>query len=137
MRLAQRLLVGSLLVVGVILILVVTLSERGLRAGLISTTTERMVADARLLATLWRPGIDPDSLADASAAALGLRVTLIDSSGRVVGDSEFDGPALARIENHAHAPGDSRGARARHRNRRRASAPPSARKPCTSRCRRR
>ena len=104
MRLAQRLLVGSLLVVGVILILVVTLSERGLRAGLISTTTERMAADARLLATLWRPGSDADSLADASAAALGLRVTLIDSSGTVVGDSEFDGPALARVENHAMRP---------------------------------
>jgi two-component system, OmpR family, phosphate regulon sensor histidine kinase PhoR len=103
-RLAQRLLVGSLVVVGVILILVVTLSERGLRAGLISTTTERMVADARLLASLWRPGTDPDSLADASAAALGLRVTLIDSSGTVVGDSEFDGLALTRVENHGARP---------------------------------
>jgi two-component system phosphate regulon sensor histidine kinase PhoR len=103
-RLAQRLLLGSLLVVGVILVLVVTLSERGLRAGLLSTTTERMVADARLLATLWRPRIDPDSLADASAAELGFRVTLIDSTGRVVGDSDFDGAALARLENHAARP---------------------------------
>jgi two-component system phosphate regulon sensor histidine kinase PhoR len=99
-RLAQRLLVGSLVVVSVILILVVALSERGLRAGLLGTTTERMVADARLLATLWRPRIDADSLADASAAALGLRVTLIDSTGRVVGDSDFDDAALARLENH-------------------------------------
>ena len=104
MRLAQRLLVGSLLVVGVILVLVVALSERGLRAGLLSTTTERMVADARLLATLWRPGIDADSLADASAAALGFRVTLIDSTGRVVGDSEFEDAALARLENHLTRP---------------------------------
>lgn len=104
MRLAQRLLVGSLLVVGVILVLVVALSERGLRAGLLSTTTERMVADARLLATLWRPGIDADSLADASATALGFRVTLIDSMGRVVGDSEFGDAALARLENHLTRP---------------------------------
>ena len=104
MRLAQRLLVGSLLVVGVILILVVALSERGLRAGLLSTTTERMAADARLLSTLWRPGVDADSLADAAAAELGLRVTLIDSLGAVVGDSEFEGAALARLENHATRP---------------------------------
>ncbi len=104
MRLAQRLLLGSLLVVGVILVLVFTLSERGLRSGLLTTTTERMVADARLLATLWHPGIDPDSLADASAAALGVRVTLIDSTGRVVGDSEFESPALERLENHASRP---------------------------------
>lgn len=104
MRLAQRLLLGSLLVVGVILVLVFTLSERGLRGGLLATTTERMVADARLLATLWRPGIDPDSLADASAAALGVRVTLIDSTGRVVGDSEFESPALERLENQVSRP---------------------------------
>jgi two-component system, OmpR family, phosphate regulon sensor histidine kinase PhoR len=103
-RLAQRLLLGSLLVVGVILVLVFALSERGLRAGLLSTTTERMAADARLLATLWQPGIDPDSLADASAAALSFRVTLIDSTGRVLGDSEFDGAALARLENHGARP---------------------------------
>ena len=99
MRLAQRLLLGSLLVIGVILVLVFTLSERGLRSGLLQTTTDRMVADARLLATLWRSDVDPDSLADASAAALGFRVTLIDSTGTVVGDSEFDAPALARLEN--------------------------------------
>jgi two-component system phosphate regulon sensor histidine kinase PhoR len=103
-RLAQRLLLGSLLVVGVILVLVFALSERGLRAGLLSTTTERMAADTRLLATLWRPGIDADSLADASAAALGFRVTLIDSTGRVLGDSDFDGAALARLENHGARP---------------------------------
>ena len=104
MRLAQRLLLGSLLVVGVILVLVFTLSERGLRTGLLETTAERMVAEARLLATLWQPGIDPDSLADASAAALGVRVTLIDSTGRVVGDSEFERPALERLENHSSRP---------------------------------
>jgi two-component system, OmpR family, phosphate regulon sensor histidine kinase PhoR len=103
-RLAQRLLLGSLLVIGVILVLVFILSERGLRAGLLQTTTDRMVADARLLATLWRAEVDPDSLADASAAALGLRVTLIDSAGRVVGDSEFESPALERLENHASRP---------------------------------
>src|SRR5688572_6034478 len=63
-----------------------------------------MAADARLLATLWRPGVDADSLADASSTALGFRVTLIDSTGRVLGDSEFEGAALARLENHAARP---------------------------------
>src|SRR5688500_15454672 len=104
MRLAQRLLLGSLLVIGVILVLVVALSERGLRSGMLDTMTARMEADARLLGALWRPGIDPDSLSDASAALLGFRVTLIDSTGTVVGDSQFDAPALARLENHATRP---------------------------------
>src|SRR5687767_13289569 len=104
MRLAQRLLLGSLLVIGVILVLVVALSERGLRSGMLGTMTARMEADARLLGALWRPGIDPDSLSDASAGLLGFRVTLIDSTGTVIGDSQFDAPALARLENHATRP---------------------------------
>ena len=104
MRLAQRLLLGSLLLVGIILVLVVALSERGLRRGLLDATANRMGADARLLATLWHAGLDADSLADAAGGQLGLRVTLIDSVGTVVGDSEFEGEALRRLENHARRP---------------------------------
>ena len=104
MRLAQRLLLGSLLVIGVILVLVIALSERGLRDGMLRAMTDRMEADARLLGALWRPGVDADSLADVSAGLLGFRVTLIDSSGTVLGDSQFDAPALTRLENHAGRP---------------------------------
>ncbi|HET9809147.1 MAG TPA: ATP-binding protein [Candidatus Limnocylindria bacterium] len=104
MRLAQRLLLGSLLVVGVILVLVIALSERGLRGGMLRAMGDRMEADARLLGELWRPGVDTDSLADATAALLGFRVTLIDTAGTVVGDSQFDVPALGRLENHASRP---------------------------------
>ncbi len=104
MRLAQRLLLGSLLLIGVVLVLVVALSERGLRSGMLRAQTDRMGADARILGELWKPGVDPDSLADATGAVLGFRVTLIDSSGTVVGDSQFDAPALARLENHGRRP---------------------------------
>ena len=104
MRLAQRLLLGSLLVIGVILVLVIALSERGLRDGMLRAMTDRMEADARVLGALWRPGVDSDSLADANAQLLGFRVTLIDSSGTVIGDSQFDPPALGRLENHAGRP---------------------------------
>ena len=104
MRLAQRLLLGSLLVIGVILVLVIALSERGLRSGMLRAMTDRMEADARLIGALWRSGVDTDSLADASATLLGFRVTLIDTTGTVIGDSQFDAPALARLENHATRP---------------------------------
>ncbi|MDQ4081046.1 MAG: ATP-binding protein [Gemmatimonadota bacterium] len=104
MRLAQRLLLGSLLLVGVTLVLVVALSERGLRSGMIRAMTDRMDADARMIGTLWRPGLDADSLADAAGELLGFRVTLIDSTGIVIGDSHFDAPALARLESHARRP---------------------------------
>ena len=104
MRLTQRLLLGSLLLVGIILVLVVALSERGLRGGMLRAMTDRMQADAGLIGALWQPLANADSLADATAALLGFRVTLIDSAGTVVGDSQFDAPALARLDNHGQRP---------------------------------
>src|SRR5690606_16396224 len=38
--------------------------------------------------------------ADTTGSLLLRRVTLIDDGGRVVGDSDFDGPALAQLDNH-------------------------------------
>src|ERR1700720_4489737 len=75
---------------------------------LYSSITEQVVQDlageARFLATQWKAGVDPDSLADEAGAAMAHRVTLIDSAGHVVGDSEFDGPALKALENHSNRP---------------------------------
>jgi signal transduction histidine kinase len=71
---------------------------------MIDAMTDRMSAEARMLGDLWRPGLDADSLADTSGGLLGFRVTLIDSSGVVIGDSQFDAPALARLENHGQRP---------------------------------
>ena len=45
-----------------------------------------------------------DALADSLGAALSLRVTLIDSTGRVIGDSQVAGDELVRVENHAGRP---------------------------------
>ena len=76
------------------------------------------------------PGIDADSLADAPARALGYRVTLIDSDGRVVGDSEFGPRRATPAGEPLDAPGDRRGARARHRR----VAARTARRPATTSC---
>ncbi len=45
-----------------------------------------------------------DSLADSYGALLALRVTLIDTAGRVWGDSHESGKALKELENHAQRP---------------------------------
>ncbi len=45
-----------------------------------------------------------DSLADSYGALWALRVTLIDTAGRVWGDSHESGEALKELENHAHRP---------------------------------
>jgi len=68
---------------------------------LYSSITEQDSSGSRrrseFLATQWKSGVDPDSLADEAAAAMGHRVTLIDSAGHVVGDSEFDGPGASKL----------------------------------------
>jgi two-component system, OmpR family, phosphate regulon sensor histidine kinase PhoR len=104
MRLTQRLLLGSLLVVSTLVIFVVVLLDRRLHSRVAEESERELAREARLVATQWTPGQDPDSLADLAGSALGHRVTLIDRSGRVIGDSEFDEPALDRLENHATRP---------------------------------
>ena len=104
MRLTQRLLIGSLLIIGVLVTLVVAILDGRLRLRFYEESTDQVLREARLVAAQWHPGLSVDSLADAAGRALGHRVTLIDSTGRVVGDSEFDPTAIARLENHLTRP---------------------------------
>ena len=104
MRLSRRLLVGSLLLIGVLVLLVVVALDWRLGLRLHDETEAELWREGRLIAASWHAGIDADSLADAAGEALGHRVTLIDSSGTVIGDSEFDAPALGRLENHRARP---------------------------------
>ena len=48
--------------------------------------------------------VEIDRWADRTGAALGLRVTVIDTSGRVLGDSRVDLAQLSSVENHASRP---------------------------------
>ncbi len=104
MRLTQRLLLGSFLVVSVLVTLVVLLSGGQLRRHLHSNLVQQLEREARYLASNWHGNVHADSLANAGGAITGHRITLIAPDGRVVGDSEFDGPALLQLENHAHRP---------------------------------
>ena len=104
MKLAQRLLLGALLIVSVFLVVAVLLSGQRLRTQLVQLTTTQLAREARLVALHWQPRVDSDQLANSAGASLGHRVTLIDSAGTVLGDSEFDGPALAALQNHANRP---------------------------------
>src|SRR5690349_15658166 len=104
MRLAQRLLLGALLIVSVFLAVAVVLSGQRLRTQLVQLTTAQLAREARLVALQWGPTVNADVLANITGLSLGHRVTLIDSSGTVLGDSEFDGPALAALQNHSNRP---------------------------------
>ena len=104
MRLSQRLLLGAVLVVTVLVVVAVALSGQRLREQLRQLTVEQLTREARVLARQWTPAVDPEALASAAKADLGHRVTFIDSAGRVLGDSEFDGAALLALENHGARP---------------------------------
>ena len=104
MKLAHRIFLGFALVIGVLVMLVVALSSVRLKNELAASEVKRLTREASFVATQWTTAADADALANAAGASLQHRVTLIDSTGRVIGDSEFDGPALARLENHAARP---------------------------------
>ncbi|MGH7717947.1 MAG: hypothetical protein ACREON_03765, partial [Gemmatimonadaceae bacterium] len=78
MKLARRLLLGSAFLVSLLVLVVVVLSGQRLRRQLVDLTLDQLQREARLIALLWMPGMDADSLADAAGAATGHHVTLID-----------------------------------------------------------
>jgi two-component system phosphate regulon sensor histidine kinase PhoR len=98
--LAQRLLFGAVLIVTVLIVVAVALSGQRLETQLQQLIEAQLADEARFIAQQWRGAENPDELADSAGAALNHRVTLVDSSGAVLGDSEFSGPALAVLQNH-------------------------------------
>lgn len=104
MNLAKRLLFGSLVLVCLLVAAIVVLSGNRLESRLVEETTGELTREARLIGLSWKPGRDPDQLADSAGAALQRRVTLIDSLGTVRGDSHFNGEELQHLENHSARP---------------------------------
>jgi two-component system phosphate regulon sensor histidine kinase PhoR len=102
--LAKRLLVGSLVLVLTLVAGVVVLAGNRLGNRLAQETCRELEREARVVGAEWRPGINADSLADVAGAALGRRVTLIDTGGVVRGDSEFDDDVLRALQNHSNRP---------------------------------
>jgi len=103
-RLATRLLLGALVLIVVLVVSVVAIAGSRLSDHLLETMQRELERDARLVGLSWTPGVDADSLADAAGAATGRRVTIIDSTGVVIGDSEFDGEDLHHLQNHSTRP---------------------------------
>lgn len=104
MTLARRLVLGALVVVLILVAAIVVLAGGRLRDRLIAEKKDELARAARLVASGWTRSVNADSLAHRAGDALGYRVTLIDSTGVVVGDAEFDAPARLRLENHSTRP---------------------------------
>ena len=104
MTLARRLLAGSLIVVVALVAAIVLIAGGRLRGRLVEEKRDELERVGRLIAADWSSGVDAEELARRAGGALGYRVTLIDSTGVVVGDAEFGPEALRRLENHLGRP---------------------------------
>ena len=105
MRLVTRLFLSMSLLVAAAVAGSLIAADAVLRTDLEAETAATLEAEARLLAGF----LPADSsrwpeIARSAGQQLGRRVTLIDPTGRVRGDAEFDRAALAGLENHAGRP---------------------------------
>ncbi len=99
-----RLVVWHVAVVAVALTLMTLLVVRQQRAWVADRTAESLERAGRHVAAgLSQPG-EWAATAARLGTTLGYRVTLIDSAGRVLGDSEVPSGRLASVENHAGRP---------------------------------
>ena len=97
MRLAQRLLLSALLVVGILVVFILAAVDVRLRADLLDDVRVEMAREAAAVCALWDATDDPRQVAAEAGAALQRRVTLLDGGGRTIGDSqEQPSPSAAR-----------------------------------------
>ena len=104
MTLARRLLAGSLIVVTALVAAIVLIAGGRLRDRLVVEKRDELARVGRAIGLQWQAGTDAEQLAHQAGDALGYRVTLIDGSGVVVGDTEFGTEARRRLENHLNRP---------------------------------
>jgi two-component system, OmpR family, phosphate regulon sensor histidine kinase PhoR len=104
-RLATRFFLSSSLLVAATVLGLTLAADRILRDQLEAQTAQGLEREARLVDRLVRADtIDWPTIAIQLGALIGHRVTLIDTTGRVRGDTEFPPDALPQLENHAHRP---------------------------------
>lgn len=111
MRNRAKFILVTMALVAIVDALVGVYLERELRASMqagLWTELGRYAATARELLVVSRtgssPSIDPDDVADRAGAATSARITIVDTSGAVVGDSEFAVSELNGLESHAERP---------------------------------
>jgi two-component system phosphate regulon sensor histidine kinase PhoR len=99
-----RIFAGIFIATSLALAVSTILVERALRGYLQRDIEQNLLTQARLTAAMLAhrgPLADPDAEADALGRVVHARVTFIDATGRVLGDSEVDAVAVPALENHA------------------------------------
>lgn len=110
MKLRTRLFLAAFGIAGISLLLAAGLVAWSLEGQLLDRITDELVAETQLVADLiersggGRSMADLDREADTLGERLDARVTIIGTTGRVMGDSAEDGASLAAMENHGARP---------------------------------
>jgi len=96
------------LVAGLSSLLAAVVLDRAVARRITDQVASRLTEETRLARDLLLSepdlAVGADALADRLGRDLGLRVTIIDASGKVLGDTDLDGEALLSVENHADRP---------------------------------
>jgi two-component system, OmpR family, phosphate regulon sensor histidine kinase PhoR len=98
-----RTFLGILAATALAVVVSTLLVEEAIRRSMRDDIRTQLLDHARLAAELLsrQPDLaDPDAEADTMGRLIRARVTLVAADGRVLGDSEVDGLALASLENH-------------------------------------
>ncbi|HYS78621.1 MAG TPA: hypothetical protein VEO94_07265, partial [Candidatus Dormibacteraeota bacterium] len=108
MRIQHRLTLSFVLVAGLASLIAGYFLSRAVEQRVTDQIAGRLAQEARLARDLVRAEADlpasADRLADRLGRDLDVRVTIIDATGKVLGDTELDGDALATVESHATRP---------------------------------
>ena len=105
MMFAGRLVLGTLLVIVVTIVVLVWTAEAALRHDLEGDIRASLEREARLaLQALPADSLAWQSTAERMAQATGLRITIIDSAGRVRAESAEPAATVPNIENHLARP---------------------------------
>ncbi|MDP2955121.1 MAG: hypothetical protein Q8N53_01765, partial [Longimicrobiales bacterium] len=106
LRIHHSLFAGFLGVTGLLVLLLVTLVGSGLRRELVGTYQLELEREMALASWIVeRTGAaDADSVARVITDRIGYRVSLIDTSGVVLGDSYVEKGRKGEVENHRHRP---------------------------------
>ena len=110
MKLRTRLFLAAFGIAGISLLLAAGLVAWSLEGQLLDRITEELIGETQLVAELiersggGRSMADLDGEADTLGERLDARVTIVDTTGRVMGDSAEDGASLAALENHGARP---------------------------------
>lgn len=104
MKFSNRLIAGTLGLVGLLVVVLVVIIGRQLGERVRRATVDDLAREARFVGLRWTADADPQRLAHDAGSSLRRRVTLVDSGGTVIGDSDFDTPTLKLLENHGARP---------------------------------